>query len=421
MNPPVPSFIANVVSQHAEEAATLYGTRAVLVRAPGVRLWALQRDCDARLAAHLDGLSVAGEQSWPFCEAALESPSAGTVFTAAVRAIEEMDHHKLDKLFALVEACPETVPGLMGAFGWHARQRLQGLVTKLLSSEKALRRSVGIAACAMHRVNPGVVVSRSFHDPDPDDRMRAYRIVGELGLSEFVEACSDATRDENADCRFWASWSSVLIGERSRAFQTFAHTGMTEGGHRARAFRLSLQAVGPTVSHSALKTLAADPADLRRVIKGSGIAGDPAYVPWLIDHMREENTSRLAAEAFSLITGADLAALDLEGLQPEDFESGPTDNPDDGNVEMDSDDGLPWPHAERIEKWWSANANRFHKGQRYFMGAPVTRELCVDVPKNGYQRQRILAAHYLCLLNPGTPLFNTSAPAWRQQRLLARM
>ena len=48
-------------------------------------------------------------------------------------------------------------------------------------------------------------------------------------------------------------------------------------------------------------------------------------------------------------------------------------------------------------------------------------ENCVHVLKHGYQRQRILAAHYLCLLRPGTPLFNTSAPAWRQQRLLAQM
>jgi hypothetical protein len=51
----------------------------------------------------------------------------------------------------------------------------------------------------------------------------------------------------------------------------------------------------------------------------------------------------------------------------------------------------------------------------------ATREHCIDVLKSGYQRQRILAAHYLCRLNPGTPLFNTSAPAWRQQRLLAKM
>jgi hypothetical protein len=32
-----------------------------------------------------------------------------------------------------------------------------------------------------------------------------------------------------------------------------------------------------------------------------------------------------------------------------------------------------------------------------------------------------VAAQYLRLLDHGTPLFNTSAPAWRQQRLLAKM
>jgi hypothetical protein len=82
---------------------------------------------------------------------------------------------------------------------------------------------------------------------------------------------------------------------------------------------------------------------------------------------------------------------------------------------------LPWPDIAKVERWWAANASRFQKGTRYFMGAPVTREHCIEVLKNGYQRQRILAAHYLCLLEPGTPLFNTSAPAWRQQRWLAKM
>ena len=144
-------------------------------------------------------------------------------------------------------------------------------------------------------------------------------------------------------------------------------------------------------------------------------------MPWLIERMADEGVARQAGEAFSLITGVDLSLLDLERRVPKTLESGPNDNPEDENVEMDPDEGLPWPDADKVEKWWAANAHRFHKGVRYFMGAPVTREHCIDVLKNGYQRQRILAAHYLCLLNPGTPLFNTSAPAWRQQRLLARM
>ena len=55
------------------------------------------------------------------------------------------------------------------------------------------------------------------------------------------------------------------------------------------------------------------------------------------------------------------------------------------------------------------------------MGEPVSVLHCQKVLREGYQRQRIAAAEYLCLLNPGTLLFNTRAPVWRQQRWLAKM
>jgi uncharacterized protein (TIGR02270 family) len=170
-----------------------------------------------------------------------------------------------------------------------------------------------------------------------------------------------------------------------------------------------------------LQDIAREPAQLRWLVQGSGIAGDPGYVPWLISLMATLETARLAAEALTLITGADLQALQLWRQRPEDFESGPTENPDDENVGLDPDEGLAWPDGPKVEGWWKASSSRFQKGTRYFMGAPLTREHCIHILKTGYQRQRILAAHYLCLLEPGTPLFNTSAPAWRQQRLLAKM
>ena len=106
---------------------------------------------------------------------------------------------------------------------------------------------------------------------------------------------------------------------------------------------------------------------------------------------------------------------------PEGFEAGPTDDPDDPDVAMDPDDGLAWPDPEKIRAWWAADGKRFQPGARHFMGKPVSRAQGIDILKNGRQRQRTLAAHYLCLLHPGTPLFNTSAPAWRQQRLLPQM
>ena len=60
-------------------------------------------------------------------------------------------------------------------------------------------------------------------------------------------------------------------------------------------------------------------------------------------------------------------------------------------------------------------------GTRYFMGEPVNTDNCRRVLREGYQRQRIAAALYLSLMEPGTPLFPTSAPAWRQQRWLAKL
>ena len=123
-------------------------------------------------------------------------------------------------------------------------------------------------------------------------------------------------------------------------------------------------------------------------------------MPWLDQAHGGRQDRTLAGEAFSLITGADLALLDLERKPPEDLrQAGPNDNPDDENVEMDPDEGLPWPDPDAHPALVGRRTARgFSRASRYFMGAPVTREHCIDVLKNGYQRQRILAAHYLCLL-----------------------
>ncbi len=141
-------------------------------------------------------------------------------------------------------------------------------------------------------------------------------------------------------------------------------------------------------------------------------------MPWLIKQMEDLKLARLAGESFSYITGLDLAYLDLERKPPEGIELGPNDDPNDDDVAMDEDDSLPWPDAAKIADWWSANASRFVAGTRYFVGEPPTFAHCRQVLKTGFQRQRIAAATYLCLLTPGTALFNTAAPAWRQERLL---
>lgn len=415
-----PVAIEAVVSIHAQETASLVETRSAQLRSPHIDLPCFRR-VDARLVAHLDGLATAGEHAEPILDAELENLTLGSVFTAAVCAIEAGNADALEGLWELTAANP-AADGLSTAFGWVKGRQLQGLVRDLLNHPDPARRAAGLTACAMHRTDPGLGSGAWLDDPDTAVRSRALRAAGELGLVDLVPRCLRAMGDDDGECRFWAAWSAVILGNRGAALGTLRRSGLEpDAAHRERAFRLAMQAMDAKSAHATLKDLASDSTQLRWLIQGSGVAGDPSYAPWLIHHMSKPETARAAGEAFTLITGADLDSQQLWRQQPEDIESGPTENPEDEDVALDPDEGLMWPDLQKVEKWWAANASRFQPGQRYFMGAPVTRAQCLDVLKNGYQRQRILAAHYVCLLEPGTPLFNTSAPAWRQERWLAGM
>ena len=356
-----------VVQQHADEAAHLRATRSVLVRAPHVRMLNLQR-LDERLAAHLDGLSESGRLSRELCAVALASPGVGEVFAATSTALEDKDNAVLQRLLTLAASLPPAQAGLTSAFGWMARERLQGIVVSLLGSQDPFSRGVGVATCAMHRVDPGLASGRRILDSSPMVRARALRSAGDIGCEDAVPALTAAVGDDDAECRFWATWSCVLLGNRGTALDALTGAGSVDGPYRLKAFRLALQAMKGGAAHDVLRRLAQDPARMRWVIQGSGIVGDPVYVPWLIGHMDQPETARLAGEAFTLTAGADLSALNLETTQPEEFESGPNENPDDANIEMDPDDGLPWPDREKVAKWWVANATRFQNGQRLLHG-----------------------------------------------------
>lgn len=409
-----------VIQQHVEESALLRNTRTFLSRAPHVKLHHLRR-LDDRLAAHLDGVAVAGEFGWKLCVAALEHPNVGEVFAATVRAIEDRNVQGLEKLLALAEAVPASQPGLLSAFGWVSAQFLQGTIKNLLASGSTLQRQAGIAACAMHRVDPGAALAEALDHPDAMLRARGLRAAGECGRSDLLAACVTALADEDGVCRFWAARSAALLGERGKAIDALKDIALQPGPTRLRALRLVLKLIDAVQANALLKDIAQDPSHMRLLIQGAGMAGDPHYVPWLIRQMEDLKRTLLAGEAFSFITGLDLAYLDLDTKPPENLESGPNDDPDDANVAMDDDDSLPWPDPVKLQAWWNGNHQRFQPGVRYFMGAPVSVGHCQKVLREGFQRQRVAAAEYLCLLTPGTPLFPTSAPAWRQQRWLRQM
>jgi uncharacterized protein (TIGR02270 family) len=402
------SVIPRVVEQHAESAKLLFSSRTLLATAPHRGLRHLGR-LDTRLGANLDGLRIAwneGDQTTLLAS----NDSVGAIFTTAVVALQEAAWEEAScRLIPLAMRAQTAMRGLAAAFGWVSSRYLAKLAAQLLTASEPQLRALAISACGMHRVDPGFTGAKRLEDDNALVRARAWRTTGEIGKREFVSAAASmGLSDSDPHSKFWAAWSAVLLGDRLAALDLLFARGAKVGPERSRAFQLALQAATVQSAHNWLATLNRDPGNLRWLIRGAGLIGDPKYIPWLIEQMTELKTTRLAGESFSLITGLDLAWLDLEVKPPENFESGPNDDPNDPNV-------------EKIKNWWQANAQNFKAGTRYFMGQPLNRDNCLQVLKEGFQRQRIAAAYYLSLLNPGTPLFEWRAPAWRQQRLLAQM
>ena len=253
---------------------------------------------------------------------------------------------------------------------------------------------------------------------------RALRVAGQCGRRDLADACRAALADPEARFAFEAARAALLLGDRTASSAALGALALAQAADQTpglAAARLVLKVLPPSRAQSMLAALAKDPARVRTLIQAIAVAGDPQYVEWLIARMQDPKLTRLAGEAFSFITGLDLALLDLDRKPPDNLESGPNDDPTDENVAMDEDDSLPWPDPVKIAAWWKHNAAHFTPGRRYFMGEPPTPAHCLQILKTGHQRQRLAAAEYLSLLTPGTPLFNVAAPAWRQQRLLAKM
>ena len=128
--------------------------------------------------------------------------------------------------------------------------------------------------------------------------------------------------------------------------------------------------------------------------------------------MAEPGSARLAAEAFTNITGIDLQQNQLvdenaEDLQPQaDDDAGEDAAPD---LSLDEDENLPWPDVSRVQAIWANHGQNFTAGQRYFLGRPIDEEMLRNKLQTGLQRQRHAAALELALLDPALPYVNTRA------------
>jgi uncharacterized protein (TIGR02270 family) len=412
------STIPAVIGQHVEEAAFLWILRDRAVRAPQYRITQLA-ELDERVEAHVDGLRVAGDAGWQICEEVLSLADAGEVFAWTVLALEIGQQDRIDKVLEAALADPQLGRGMISALAWTPNT----VVTKYLdafiqSADPAIRR-VGLAGYAVRRHDPGPQIARFAKIESPAVRARALKAAAELGRRELLPSALQALGDEDDDCRFYAAWAAIRFAPRGTpAAQTLMEFVDKPTPRQREAVSMAVRGLDVAAAKAWLNKLGADGKHLRLATIGAGALGDPELIETLINLMQIDDLARVAGESFSMITGVDLSEAKLERERPEGFESGPSDDPADENVAMDEDENLPWPDAELVAKWWSANKSRFQPGRRYLCGREISVESARQTLVDGKQRQRAAAAMELAMLQPHEPLFNVRARgSWQQQWL----
>jgi len=406
----VSDIVLDIVEQHAEEAAFLWLLREAALRAPHYSLADLAA-LEERIEAHFDGLRIAGEAGREACMAALKTQEAEEIFVAAVLALES---GQPKAVLDWATERPAITKGLVSAMGWVEPERAAPMIAQLTKSPVPELRLVGIAAAAVHRIDPGPPLRDALQDPYVPLRCRALRAVGELGRTDLLPTLKTSLEDSDEDTRFWAAWSSALCAN-DRAAVRILQASAEAGSPRALAILVSRL----SDARAWIRTLSGNPQRRRLAIVAAGLLGDPGTIPWLIEEMNHPTTARAAGEAFSAITGADLEQDRLEGAMPEGFEGGPTDDPREENVAVDEDEDLFWPKVDAVRRWWTERSSRFKQGVRYVLGLPHTKEALVKALRTSNQRRRSAAALELRLRGESQVLFEVRAPAARQARELS--
>lgn len=415
-----PAIIRRIIWRHGEEIALLSEVRRSTVDSFASDLGVIGA-LDARIEAHADALQIAGPAAIDCAMEALARPGFGECFLAAVALLEggqrEPLEKALDAIDALGDATGPAASGCLAGFAWTSSSRLRGVVSAMLGSPSVFRRALALATCAEHGVNPGPCLAEGVHDASPGVRVAAQRALFRLGQPEMLSLSQHALDDPDGSCRLEAAIAAVRLGDRDRGLERLRALAIEPSRYRVAALEALIPAIDPLAARAVLAETASSARDERLLLAGAARDGDPYYVPWMLERMMEPANARLAASAFTLITGFEVPG----GARPDAIEAPASRDSAESVIHGAEESNLEWPDQMACERWWKANGHRFQEGVRYLAGDAPTREHCLDLLAHASQRARIAAAYQLALFVPSSRAFNVRAPAWWQTAALRRL
>lgn len=413
------SIIPHIIERHAEDAAFLWLLRDAAVKQPHYDLADLL-DLEERLEANLDGLLVAGDAGWEIAFEQLKHQEPGEVFICGWLAARYLDGNHLDKIIEIALRDRDNYKALASALAWHPLKHTAPLIKSLLAANDANYYWLGIHVCALHRRDPGDALLRQFSlkPSNPAAAARALCACGELGRRDLLDQLIPFYNNNESELSFWALWSGCILGDRT-ALKGLKTHALAASKFSEKALALLVRLLSREKQDDFLRQLAGNPATEALALRAAGWSGNINWIPGLILRMDDDKLAPICGEAFSMLTGANLSYLDLDCDPPENFSAGPNEAPNEGNIELDTDQDLPWPDKDKVLQWWSGKRDQFDPSRRYLFGLAITHKGCMQTLRKGFQRQRRSAAIELGLLE--NRLFSVDAPAKQQLAQLDKL
>ncbi|ATB41513.1 hypothetical protein CYFUS_006979 [Cystobacter fuscus] len=397
----------DIAEEHLDEAAFLLNRWEESLSSPLYTPREVAGGPEERLLAHVDALALGGPQvARRLLLPRLAADSREESFAAGLSLLGMEEDWSGAILDVLQEGEPHQREGLREALRLSSRP---GLAPHLLAAFERVgptARAALLDVLVARQHPPPGSLDHLVADEDPDLACAALRAARHFPTLIKLASLLQALHSDAPAIRGAALETGLILGlpEAWHAYEQSIASLSESWKPVAEVWALgsSGQELEPL-----LRGLDA-PATRRDALWALGFSGRLAAAQALLPWLRDEALARVAAEAFTAITG-----LPLE----QGFVLPPVENEEDGGPEGD----LLSPDAGRIEAWWKEAHSRFKPTERYLGGDPWSPERLLEFLEHGPMRRRPVLALELAIRTGGRCQLDTRLLAARQLRELARM
>ena len=369
---PRATYIPDILEEHLDEVAFLWGQRQVALYGPDYTVFQFLR-LEWRIAAHGSGLLAVGDSALPLLEDRLTHDDPLTVFAAAYALLQfgsPSAAGRVVEAFSVAEG--DKLAGLEAAQS-HAPQ--DGTAAKLEDVRRTASAPIALAAATALTFSAIPVTSDEIvpflrHD-EADVRRRAWRLIGYLGAAVGPKAYAAAMRDADTTVRRAALWAGAWCGEQ---------------GVLTVCRGLAAEPKADALEDLELLAILAGPEDLQ-LLKGlvanealgpgryrlAGAYGHPELMDLVLPGIANEDlpVALAAGAAFTKLTGLPIESGRRVTLPPEGG-----GKPDEFEAEFL--DEVLLPDSELAQRHWARVGAWLQRATRMQRGFDVGRPLSPD-------------------------------------------